>query len=207
MSLLPKTISLQVCLLFSSWHFFCCQFNDTVCRVVAWVGCKGFFARCGGPERTPRHQRVKESGAQGYIVILETLGTPTGLSVPLRMLVVWCISALVHACMLFCIHMACAIWQFSFWGGGGVLWRAELGPEDKKQLKNLYTRRHTVGEGIDMQYCSNAGAHGTIKEEASSYNGQFLPQKNVGKGVRGWQCLRHGKGDFSCLADVNFFMW
>ena len=57
-----------------------------------------------------------------------------------------------------------------------------------------------------MQYCSNAGAHGTIKEEASSCNGQFSPPKNVGKGVRGWQGLRHGKGGFSSLADVSFFV-
>ena len=57
-----------------------------------------------------------------------------------------------------------------------------------------------------MQYRSNVGAHGTIKEEAaSSCKGQFSPPKNVGKGVRGWQGLRHGKGGFSCLADVNFF--
>ena len=55
-----------------------------------------------------------------------------------------------------------------------------------------------------MQYCSNAGAHSTIKEEASSCNGQFSAQKNVGKGVWGWQGLRHGKGGFCCLADVNF---
>ena len=29
------------------------------------MGCKGLFAGCGGPERTPRHQRVKESEAEG----------------------------------------------------------------------------------------------------------------------------------------------
>ena len=34
--------------------FFFCQLNDTVRRVGAWVGCKGFFAGCGGPERTSR---------------------------------------------------------------------------------------------------------------------------------------------------------
>ena len=61
--------------------FFFYQLNDTICRFGAWVGCKGFFAGCRGPERTPRHQRVKESKAEGYIVILETLGIPTSLSV------------------------------------------------------------------------------------------------------------------------------
>ena len=81
-SLLPKSIFLQVRLLFSTWHFFFCQLNDTVCRVGAWVGCKGFFAGCGGPERTPRHQRVKESEAEGYTVLPKRLGTPTSLSVP-----------------------------------------------------------------------------------------------------------------------------
>ena len=45
--------------------FFFCQLNDTVCRVGAWVGCKGFFAGCGGPDGTPKHQRVKESEAKG----------------------------------------------------------------------------------------------------------------------------------------------
>ena len=62
--------------------FFFCQLSDTVCRVVACVGCQRFFAGFGGPERTPRHQRVQESEAEGYIVILQTLGTPTSLSVP-----------------------------------------------------------------------------------------------------------------------------
>ena len=62
--------------------FFFCLLNDTVCRVGAWVGCKGFFAGCGGPERTPKHQRVKDSEAEGYIVLPKRLGTPTSLSVP-----------------------------------------------------------------------------------------------------------------------------
>ena len=88
-----------------------------------------------------------------------------------------------------------------------MLWRAELGPEEKKQLKHSYMPRAHCRGGLDMQYRSNAGAHGTIKEEASSCNGQFSPPKNVGKGVRGWQGLRHGKGGLSCLADVNFFKW
>ena len=70
---------LQVRLLFSTWHFFFCQLNDTVCRVGAWVGCKGFFAGCGGPERTPKHQRVKESEGEGYIVLPKRLGpSPAG---------------------------------------------------------------------------------------------------------------------------------
>ena len=43
------------------------------------MGCKKFFARCGGPERTHRHQRVKESEAEGYIVLRKRLGTPAGL--------------------------------------------------------------------------------------------------------------------------------
>ena len=73
-----------------------------------------------GPDRTSRHQRVKESEVDGYIVVLETLGTPTSLSVP------------------------------------------------------PLPATPPAGRGcIYMQYCSNAGAHGTIKEEASSYNGQF----------------------------------
>ena len=99
-----------------------------------------------------------------------------------QMSVVWCIS--VHAYLLFCIHVACRVWQwqFSFWGWGSV-------------------------EGCAGAQYSNAGAHGAIKEEASSCNGQFSRQKNVGKSVRVWQGLRHGKGGFSCLADVNFFMW
>ena len=36
-----------------------------------------------------------------------------------RMLVVWCMSAFVHAYVLFCIHIACGMWQF-FLGGGAV---------------------------------------------------------------------------------------
>ena len=48
-----------------------------------------------------------------------------------RMSVVWCISALVHACVLFCIHIACRMWQFFL--GGGDLWRAELGPNTAMQ--------------------------------------------------------------------------
>ena len=54
-----------------------------------------------------------------------------------------------------------------------------------------------------MQYCSNAGTHNTIKEEASSCNGHFSTPQKVGKGVRGWQGLRHGKRGFSCLADFS----
>ena len=81
-SLLPKKFFLHLRLLSSTWHFFFYQLNDTVCRVGAWVGCKGFFAGCGGPERTSGHQRVKESKAEGYIVIPKRLGTPTSLSVP-----------------------------------------------------------------------------------------------------------------------------
>ena len=37
-----------------------------------------------------------------------------------RILAVWCISALVHAYVLFCIHIACRMWQFSFSGWGCV---------------------------------------------------------------------------------------
>ena len=63
-----------------------------------------------------------------------------------RMSVVWSISALVHAYVLFCIHIACGMWPFSL--GGGMLWRAELRPEEKKQLKNLYApRAHCRGGG------------------------------------------------------------
>ena len=65
-----------------------------------------------------------------------------------RMSVVWCILALVHASVLFCIHIACGMWQFFFGVGGRMLWRAELGPEEKKQLKNSYTpRAHCKGGG------------------------------------------------------------
>ena len=39
-----------------------------------------------------------------------------------QMSVVWCISALVHAYVLFCIHIACGMWQFSL--KVGMLWRA-----------------------------------------------------------------------------------
>ena len=35
-----------------------------------------------------------------------------------RMSVVWCISAFVHAYVLFCIHVACRMWQFSLCGWG-----------------------------------------------------------------------------------------
>ena len=49
-SLLPTTIFLQVRLLFSTWQFFFCQLNDTVCRVGAWVECKGFFGGWGSVE-------------------------------------------------------------------------------------------------------------------------------------------------------------
>ena len=35
-----------------------------------------------------------------------------------RMSVVWCISALAHAYVLFCIHVACRMWQFAFRDGG-----------------------------------------------------------------------------------------
>ena len=108
-------------------------------------------------------------------------------------------------CLHAVLHSYCLRGVAVFLGGGGVLWRAELGPEEKKQLKSSYTpRAHCRGAGVDMQYCSNAGAHGTIREGASSCNGQFSPPKNVGKDVRGWQGLRHGKRAFSCLADVNF---
>ena len=41
--------------------FFFCPLNDSVCRVGALVGCKGFFAGCRGPQRTPKHHTVKES--------------------------------------------------------------------------------------------------------------------------------------------------
>ena len=86
-----------------------------------------------------------------------------------------------------------------------MLRRAELGPEEKKQFKNSYMpRAHCKRGGVNMQHRSNVGAHGAIKEEASSCNGHFSPPKNVGKGVQGWQGLRHGKGGLPCLADVNF---
>ena len=52
-----------------------------------------------------------------------------------------------------------------------------------------------------MQYCSNAGTHNTIKEEAT--------KQKVGKGVRGWQGLRHGKGglaDFLKVAKSGGFL-
>ena len=81
-SLLPKTIFFAGAPAIFHMAFFFCQLNDTVCRVGAWVGCKGFFAGCGGPERTPKHQRVKESEAEWYIVLPKRLGTPTSLSVP-----------------------------------------------------------------------------------------------------------------------------
>ena len=38
-----------------------------------------------------------------------------------RMSVVWYISAFVHAYVLFCIHIACRMWQFSFGVGGSVV--------------------------------------------------------------------------------------
>ena len=69
-SLLPKNIFLKLAPANFLMAFSFCQLNDTVCRAGAWVGCKGFFAGCGGPERTLRHQGVKESGAEGYIVLL-----------------------------------------------------------------------------------------------------------------------------------------
>ena len=81
-SLLPKTIFYAGAPAIFHMAFFFCQLDDTVCRVGAWVGCKGFFAGYGGPERTPKHQRVKESEAEGYIVLPKRLGTPTSLSVP-----------------------------------------------------------------------------------------------------------------------------
>ena len=37
-----------------------------------------------------------------------------------QMSVVCCISALIHAYVLFCIHVACRMWQFSFWGWGSA---------------------------------------------------------------------------------------
>ena len=81
-SLLPKTFFFAGAPAIFHMAFFFCQLNDTVCRVGARVGCKGFFAGCWGPERTPKHQRVKESEAEGYIVLPKRLGTPTSLSVP-----------------------------------------------------------------------------------------------------------------------------
>ena len=42
-----------------------------------------------------------------------------------QMSVVWCISALVHVHVLFCIHVPCRMWQFSFLGVGvcrGLSW-------------------------------------------------------------------------------------
>ena len=60
--------------------FFSNLLNDTVCRAGAWagawVGCERFFTACGGAERTLGHQQVKESEAKGYIVLLQTSGTP-----------------------------------------------------------------------------------------------------------------------------------
>ena len=53
-----------------------------------------------------------------------------------QMSVVWCISAIVHVYVLFCIHIACRMWLFPFFLGGG-LWRAELGP-------NIAMQEHTV---------------------------------------------------------------
>ena len=59
-----------------------------------------------------------------------------------RISVVWCISALLHAHVLFCIHIACRMWQFSFWGWG--LWRAELGPNTAMQEHAVPLRRKQV---------------------------------------------------------------
>ena len=81
-SLLPKTIFFAGAPAIFFMAFFSRQLNDTLGRVGAWVGCEGFFAGCGGPERTPKHHRVKESEAEGYIVLPKRLGTPTSLSVP-----------------------------------------------------------------------------------------------------------------------------
>ena len=63
------------------------QLKDTVCRVGAWVGCKGFFAGCGGPERTPKHQRVKESEAEGGVVKRGSKGHKLTSSVQMSTLV------------------------------------------------------------------------------------------------------------------------
>ena len=51
------------------------------------MGCKGFFAGCGGPERTPKHQRVKESEAEGGVVKRDSKGHTFTSSVQLSTLV------------------------------------------------------------------------------------------------------------------------
>ena len=80
MSLRPKTFFCRCICYFPHGNFFC-QLKDPVCRVGALVWCKGLFGGCGGTEKTTRHQRGKESEAEGYIVIPKRLGTPTSLSV------------------------------------------------------------------------------------------------------------------------------
>ena len=86
-SLLPKTFFFAGAPAIFHMAFFLCQLNDTVCRVGAWVGCKGFFAGCGGPERTPKHQRVKESEAEGGVVKRGSKGHKLTSSVQMSTLV------------------------------------------------------------------------------------------------------------------------
>ena len=59
-SLLPKTIFLQVRLLFSTWYFFFLSVKRHCLQGCCLGGVQGVLRRVWGAESTPRHQRVKE---------------------------------------------------------------------------------------------------------------------------------------------------
>ena len=59
-----------------------------------------------------------------------------------------------------------------------LLW-ADLGHKEKKQLNKIVHAEGVVG----LQYCSNAGAHRTVKEGTTSCNGQLSPPRPLDRGV------------------------
>ena len=65
MSLLPQAILWKLALAKFLMAFFFSVLNDSVCRAGARVGHRCSQPGVGGNERTPWHQSVKESKAEG----------------------------------------------------------------------------------------------------------------------------------------------
>ena len=81
-SLLPKTIFFAGAPAIFHMAFFVLSVKRHCLQGWCLGGVQGVLRRPWGAERTPKHQRVKESEAEGYIVLPKRLGTPTSLSVP-----------------------------------------------------------------------------------------------------------------------------
>ena len=149
-SLLPKTTFLQVHLLFSTWQFFFLSVKRHCLQGWCLGGVQGVLRRVWGARedaqgvwsaahaqlsnRKKKQRIVNDMGQLHYMLTESVIIIPCQICYrtavgPLcegteesynRMLAVWCISALVHAYVLFCIHIVCKMWQFSFWGWGSV---------------------------------------------------------------------------------------